>query len=93
MSPGAECDGGATTTPARHTEIIPYIFYQDLPAALEWLARVFGFAEEIRTGTPSGGMHGEMRLGDRRIMMGQGATHWGMVRLNCSSTLGAGPVG
>jgi hypothetical protein len=27
------------------TEIIPYIFYRDVPAALEWLTRAFGFAE------------------------------------------------
>ncbi len=59
-------------------EIIPYLFYQDLPAALDWLARVFGFTEDMRTGTPSGGMHGEMRLGDQRIMMGQGAHQGGL---------------
>ena len=51
------------------TEIIPYIFYRDVPAALEWLARVFGFREDMRVGTPRGGMHGEMSLDGRRIMM------------------------
>lgn len=55
------------------TEIIPYIFYRDLPAALDWLAAAFGFVEEMRSGTPSGGMHGEMSLDGRRIMMGQPA--------------------
>jgi PhnB protein len=66
-------------TMAVRTEIIPYIFYRDVPAALEWLARAFGFKEDMRTGTPSGGMHGEMSLDGQRIMMGQGATQWGMV--------------
>src|SRR5215472_14187546 len=66
-------------SPMTHTEIIPYIFYRDVPKALEWLARAFGFAEEMRTGTPSGGMHGEMSLNGQRIMMGQGAKDWGMV--------------
>ena len=61
------------------TEIIPYIFYRDVPTALDWLARAFGFKEEMRTGTPSGGMHGEMSLDGQRIMMGQGAKDWGMV--------------
>jgi PhnB protein len=61
------------------TEIIPYIFYRDVPSALEWLARAFGFKEEMRTGTPSGGMHGEMSLDGQRIMMGQGAKQWGMI--------------
>ncbi len=64
------------------TEIIPYIFYRDVPNALEWLARAFGFKEEMRTGTPSGGMHGEMSLDGKRIMMGQGAKQWGMVSPN-----------
>ena len=55
------------------TEIIPYLFYRDAPAALEWLSRAFGFAEDMRTGTPSGGMHAEMSLDGQRIMMGQPA--------------------
>jgi uncharacterized glyoxalase superfamily protein PhnB len=59
-------------------EIIPYIFYRDVPSALEWLARALGFKEEMRTGTPSG-MHGEMSLNGWRIMMGQGAKQWGMI--------------
>jgi PhnB protein len=65
--------------PATRTEIVPYIFYRDLPAALEWLAHAFGFTEEMRTGTPSGGMHGKMTFDGQRIMMGQGARQWGMV--------------
>ena len=54
------------------TEIIPYLFYRDVPAALDWLAKAFGFIETMRHGTPRGGMHGEMALDGRRIMMGQG---------------------
>ncbi len=53
------------------TEIIPYLFYRDVPAALEWLARAFGFVEEMRTGTPSGGMHAQMSFDGQSIMMGQ----------------------
>jgi uncharacterized glyoxalase superfamily protein PhnB len=55
------------------TEIIPYIFYRDVPAALDWLTRAFGFAETMRTATPNGGTHGEMTLDGQRIMMGQGS--------------------
>lgn len=60
------------------TEIIPYIFYRDVPAALEWLARAFGFTEDMRHATPSGGMHAQMSLDGQRIMMGQGGEQWGM---------------
>ena len=27
-------------------QIIPYIFYRDVPAALDWLAKTFGFKEK-----------------------------------------------
>jgi PhnB protein len=57
--------------PATKTEIFPYIFYRDVPAALEWLERVFGFKEEMRTTPADSGMHAEMSLGDQCIMMGQ----------------------
>ena len=63
--------------PATRTEVIPYLFYRDVPAALEWLARAFGFVEELRHGTESG-MHAQMTLGGQRIMMGQGSTDWRM---------------
>jgi PhnB protein len=65
--------------PATKTEIFPYIFYRDVPAALEWLKRVFGFKEEMRTTPADGGMHAEMSLGDQRIMMGQSSKGWGMI--------------
>ena len=36
----------STPKPTVSTEIFPYIFYRDVPAALDWLARTFGFTEE-----------------------------------------------
>jgi PhnB protein len=69
------------------TEIIPYIFYRDVPAALDWLTRAFGFVEEMRAATPSGGMHGEMMLDGQKIMMGQGSADWRM--LSASETKAA----
>jgi PhnB protein len=55
------------------TQIIPYLFYRDVAAALDWLTKAFGFTEIMRVGTPSGGMHGEMALDGQMVMMGQGA--------------------
>ena len=60
-----------TRTADVKTEIIPYIYYGDVAAALDWLARAFGFKEEMREPTPRGGVHGEMTLDGRRIMLGQ----------------------
>jgi PhnB protein len=67
-----------TSKPKIRTEIIPYIFYRDVPAALSWLARAFGFTEEMRHPTPSG-MHAQMTCDGQRIMMGQGSKEWKML--------------
>ena len=32
-------------TPRTKTKVIPYLFYRDVPAALDWLGRAFGFKE------------------------------------------------
>ena len=60
-------------TSPKPPQIIPYLFYSDVPAALDFLRRAFGFEEEMRTGTPSGGMHGEASFQGQLVMMGQGA--------------------
>lgn len=67
----------ADTTQSPGARVIPYIFYRDVPAALEWLARAFGFTEVLRHKTPNG-MHGEMSFGGQLIMMGQGSEDWRM---------------
>ena len=59
------------------TEIIPYIFYRDVPNALDWLARAFGFTEVLRHPTPSG-MHAQMTFNGQRVMLGQGGKDWQM---------------
>jgi hypothetical protein len=53
-------------------QIIPYLFYRDVGAALDFLCGTFGFKEEMRTGTPRGGMHGEASFQGQLVMMGQG---------------------
>ena len=68
----------STPKPTVSTQIIPYLFYRDVPAALDWPARAFGFVEEMRHATP-GGMHAQMTLDGQRIMMGQGSKEWGML--------------
>ena len=59
-------------------EVIPYIFYRDVPAALEWLGRTFGFVETMRHTTPSGGMHAQMTVHGRTIMLGTSAQSYNM---------------
>jgi len=46
------------------------ISYEDGVAALDWLAKAFGFRERTRMTTPDGRLsHGEMEAGDGLIML------------------------
>jgi uncharacterized glyoxalase superfamily protein PhnB len=53
-----------------YPDVIPMLAYEDGPAAMEWLARAFGFNELARIVTPDGRLsHGEMQAGAGMIMM------------------------
>jgi PhnB protein len=67
------------TAQSTRTRIIPHIFYRDVAAALDWLARAFGFTETMREATPRGGVHGEMQFDGQLIMMGQGSAEMRMM--------------
>jgi PhnB protein len=59
--------------PPKPPQIIPYLVYRDIGAALDFLCVAFGFKEEMRHGTPSGGMHAEASFQGQLVMLGQGA--------------------
>jgi uncharacterized glyoxalase superfamily protein PhnB len=60
--------GGPNDTAAN---IFPVFRYQDAPAAIEWLAKAFGFEMLMRVPSPEGGIaHAELRLGPGPIMLG-----------------------
>ena len=51
-------------------DVIPMIAYEDGPAAMDWLARAFGFRERERMLGPYGRLaHGEMQAGDGLVMV------------------------
>ena len=51
--------------------ITPYLLYEDVAGALDFLARAFGFEEQLRYTGPEGYVnHAEMRIGDGVIYMG-----------------------
>jgi uncharacterized glyoxalase superfamily protein PhnB len=50
--------------------VIPMLSYEDGMAALDWLARAFGFDEIARQAWPDGRLaHGEMKAGSGLIML------------------------
>jgi uncharacterized glyoxalase superfamily protein PhnB len=59
------------STSSAAPNIYPYLRYRDADAALEWLARAFGFEERTAFRGPDGGVaHAEMGIGPGVIMLG-----------------------
>lgn len=62
----------------RKTEIVPYLYYRDVRAAIGWLERAFGFVPGAVHERPRGGVHGEATLDGCMVMLGS----TGMDRMN-----------
>ncbi len=63
--------------PEGFPQITPYLLYEDVDAAVDWLVRVFGFTEEVRMKGPDGkANHAEVRMGDGVVMMGNPGTDY-----------------
>jgi uncharacterized glyoxalase superfamily protein PhnB len=61
-----------SSQPPHYPTVTPYLLYEDVAAALEWLARAFGFRERLRFSDDDGIVnHAEMEIGeDGAIMLG-----------------------
>jgi uncharacterized glyoxalase superfamily protein PhnB len=59
------------TRTTHEQRIVPYLGYEDGPAALDFLTRVFGFNERVRELRPDGTlMHGEVEYQGNVVMLG-----------------------
>ena len=59
--------------------IVPMLSFENVAAAIDWLARAFGFQEATteRYTEPDGRIsHTEMRLGDGAVMLGHPSDHY-----------------
>src|SRR5436309_3028135 len=55
----------------RRTQVTPYLLYEDVAAALSWLAEAFGLEERLRFTDANGNVtHAEMEIGEGLVMMG-----------------------
>lgn len=58
--------------PAGMPRVTPYLFYDDLKGALDWLGGAFGLTTRMTVPGPGGRlMHAEMTIADGVVMMGQ----------------------
>jgi uncharacterized glyoxalase superfamily protein PhnB len=61
----------AKNTPQNYPRVTPYLLYEDVPAALDWLTGAFGFRERLRFTSEDGTVnHAEMEYADGVIMLG-----------------------
>jgi PhnB protein len=60
-----------TNASEKPQRITPYLYYEDVAAALDWLSRAFGFSEGSRMAGADGKvMHAHVTLGEAVVMMG-----------------------
>jgi uncharacterized glyoxalase superfamily protein PhnB len=60
----------SATPAAAHPDVVPMLNYEDGAAALDWLARAFGFRERTRLTDENGRLsHGELETGNGLIML------------------------
>jgi PhnB protein len=53
------------------SRVTPYLLYEDVAGALDWLGRAFGFRESLRFQDDAGAItHAEMELDGGEIMLG-----------------------
>ncbi len=66
------------TPPEGSPRLMPYLFYNDVSAALEWLEKAFGFRKRTSIPGPGGAiMHAEMQLAEAVIMLGPASEEQG----------------
>ena len=60
----------AQSPPEGYQQVIPYLTYDDAPAALDFICSAFGFTERMRMPGPEGLlMHAELVFGDSVLML------------------------
>jgi PhnB protein len=73
--------------------VTPYILYEDVATAMDFLSRAFGFEEVLRyVGSEGWVSHAEMRIGDGTIYLGDPGDHYRNPRAVGHETVGINVV-
>ena len=60
----------AETAPEKSHSVTPYIVVRDAEGLMKFVGEAFGATELLRSSGSAGGFHGEVRIGDSKVMMG-----------------------
>ena len=70
-------------------EISPYLYYENGAAAMDWLVEAFGFEEDMRMTSDEGRLeHGQLKLGDSIVMLGEPGPHYESPKKRGGATAG-----
>lgn len=79
--PAGEKPGAAGERPENRQRIVPYLYYEDGAAALDFLCRAFGFEEKLVTKRGDGSLlHAEVGYQDNVVMLGTPLDESGQVK-------------
>jgi uncharacterized glyoxalase superfamily protein PhnB len=79
--------------PNPNERIIPVLVYEDIPAAHDYLVKVFGFASGgVMTDGDGNAVHGEVNLGDQTIWLHRAVDEFQMAPPNRMSQVHGGLV-
>ena len=79
--------------PAGHQRIIPYLFFSDVAASLDFLVDAFGLEKRLVHKTPDGTIvHAQLGLGDAVVMMGPAQERFGFASPRTLPALHSGIV-
>jgi uncharacterized glyoxalase superfamily protein PhnB len=64
--------------------VVPYLVYNDVAEAIEWLCGAFGFKERLRAGGPDGKVgHAQLSVGDGAILLSPKRVGTGFASPDC----------
>ncbi len=66
----------ATPTREGFRTVTPYLIVRGAAELIDFLKQAFGATETLRTPTPGGRIHAEVKLGDSMVMMGDASPEW-----------------
>lgn len=83
----------ATPIPEGHQRIMPYFFYEDVAASIEFLAKAFGFEIDAVHKLPNGKIvNAQATINGARIMMGPAQRQFGFASPRTLPALHSGTV-
>ena len=89
--PASADDNVRVTDPLPFPDVVPYLYYADATAALDFLVAAFGFTEHSALRDDDGTVwNAQLRVGRGLVMIGPGMTEFGTAAIDVPGPLAFG---